>query len=76
MSAATDDMPASGDGCLCCRNRGVLPAAEVNSKPVGIPGMVDGATILKCCAQCIEALFFGGSHPHTLDVAGIVGGDR
>ncbi len=38
--------------------------------------MVDGATLLKCCAQCIEALAFGGSHPHILDVAGIVGGDR
>lgn len=74
--STVEDLPASGDGCVCCRNRGVLPAAEVNSEPVGIAGMVDGATLLKCCAQCIEALAFGGSHPHTLDVAGIVGGDR
>lgn len=76
MSAA-DGRPARGDGCLCCRNKGVLPPAELNGKPVGIPGLVDSSSIVQCCDQCIYALFLGGgpgAHPHELDVPRILGG--
>ncbi|WP_268788311.1 hypothetical protein [Mycolicibacterium conceptionense] len=31
--SATDDLPESGDGCVCCRNLGVLPAAQIDSEP-------------------------------------------
>ncbi|GJJ24105.1 hypothetical protein [Mycolicibacterium mageritense] len=62
--------PPSGDACLCCRGRGVLPTAEVNGQPLG-PTAVDGNTILQCCEKCVAALFFGGTHPHEIDLAGL-----
>ena len=59
--------PPSGESCICCRNRGVLPDAK-------IPGMVDSSTILQCCERCIAALFLGGTHPHDVDAATILAG--
>lgn len=58
-----DELPTSGAGCLCCQNCGTLPVVEVNGR--AIPGSVDGDTLLKCCAACVEALVFGGHHPHS-----------
>ena len=69
-----DDLPPSGEQCICCRNNGVLPAAQIDGQPVGIPGMVDGATVTRCCENCVAALFLGGSHPHQLDTTRILGG--
>jgi hypothetical protein len=67
MCAALPPLPVSGEGCLCCTNRGVLPPAELNGQPVGITGLVDGPTVLQCCEQCVAALFLGGTHPHPLN---------
>ncbi|MDV7192561.1 MULTISPECIES: hypothetical protein [Mycolicibacterium] len=67
-------VPEPGDACLCCRNKGVLPAGKFNGTTVNVPGLVDSATILQCCEECIGALFLGGTHPHELNVAGILGG--
>jgi hypothetical protein len=64
-------LPRSGEACLCCRNHGKLPPAELNGKPVGMvgmPGMVDGDTIKRCCDQCVAALFFGATHPHEVNL--------
>jgi hypothetical protein len=70
MSAApapAPPLPASGQACICCTNRGVLPAAKIDGQPVGIVGMVDGPTVLQCCEKCVAALFFGATHPHPLN---------
>jgi hypothetical protein len=69
-------LPPTGPNCLCCRGKGVLPPARINGEPVGLPGMVDGPTLLQCCEPCITALAFGGSHahPHPCDVGRILGG--
>lgn len=64
---APPPLPLPGEACLCCANNGVLPAANLNGQPVGIPGMVDGPTVLHCCEQCVAALFLGGTHPHPLN---------
>ncbi|SKM82160.1 Uncharacterised protein [Mycobacteroides abscessus subsp. massiliense] len=68
---AIDDLPDTGDDCLCCAGQGVLPAAEVNGRTINSPFMVDGPTIQKCCAACIEALFFGAHHPHKIATYGV-----
>ena len=67
-------VPESGDGCLCCRNQGVLPTPQRNGMSVPVSGFIDGTTILQCCEECIGALFLGGTHPHELNIAGILGG--
>lgn len=68
MSAAPPPaLPTSGSECLCCNNNGVLPAAKLDGRAVGLPGMVDGPTVLQCCEQCVAALFLGGTHPHPLN---------
>lgn len=59
--------PQSGPDCLCCANHGVLPAAHIDGKAVGMPGLVDGQTTLRCCDACVGALFLGGTHPHPLN---------
>jgi hypothetical protein len=65
---AVDDLPQSGEDCICCRNHGILPAATLDGRPsVNMAGLVDGATILQCCEPCVGALFFGGVHPHGLN---------
>lgn len=77
--SAPDERPTPGDACLCCRNKGVLPPAELNGQPVNVPGLVDSETIQQCCDECIDAMFLGGgpsAHPHELDVPGILGGAR
>lgn len=48
------DLPAASD-CLCCQNGGVLPAANDTS------GLVDRATIVQCCRDCVAALFLDAS---------------
>lgn len=68
-------LPAPGDDCLCCRNRGVLPPAVIGGQEVGRAGMVDSQTALQCCDKCLFGLFLGGgpsAHPHELDVQGIL----
>lgn len=72
---SASDRPKPGKGCLCCRNKGVLPPAELDGKPAGVPGLVDGQTALKCCDDCLYGLFLGGgpaAHPHEIDVQGII----
>ena len=49
--AAVTDLPAASD-CVCCQNGGVLPSAG------GV--MVDLATVLACCRDCVAALFLDG----------------
>ena len=49
-AADMPELPAPGSDCICCANRGVLPAAEIAGEAVaGMPGLVDGSTVLKCC---------------------------
>ncbi len=67
-------VPEPGPSCICCTNHGLLPAATLNNQPVGQPGLVDRATIAKCCDQCIHALFLGGIHPHA--ISPLLGGMR
>ena len=67
MNAQPPPLPLSGETCLCCSNRGVLPPAKLDGQLVGIPGMVDAPTVLQCCETCVAALFFGGTHPHPLN---------
>lgn len=66
-AALPPSLPGPGSNCLCCSNKGVLFAANLDGRPVGIPGMVDGPTVLQCCEQCVAALFLGGSHPHPMN---------
>ena len=65
---SVEDLPQPGEDCPCCRNHGVLPLATLNGVPiVDAPGLLEGAVVLECCAECIAALFFGGVHPHGLN---------
>lgn len=59
--------PPSGQGCICCRNHGCLPAATLDGAPVDNPALVDAATALQCCEPCVEALFLSGTHPHAIN---------